>query len=195
MFLTCPVSPQSINQSINRFSSPLQRARGGGAGGRHGRQQQRPHTSWPAQLRSSSSSSRRLGAVVCPTLRPGDLVREKAFFRSGTQLISSLLGSWAWTRSSAPWRAAPGAPPGGGGGGDSFCRSSLAESRMNDAEFAKVTARQMGLVFLFFGVFVFCFVCLLFLLLKQINTHKRLKLSFFLSAFLHRRGYSVCDRF
>ena len=96
--------------------------------------QQRPRTTSAAQFRC-----RRLGAEVYPNLQRRDLDWEKAFFRTGVHLISSIIRSTGRSQS-AHWRTVA-ATPGASDSGlaESFCRSALAESRLNDAQIARVS--------------------------------------------------------
>lgn len=96
--------------------------------------QQRPRTTSAAQFRC-----RRLGAEVYPNLQRRDLDWEKAFFRTGVHLISSIIRSSGRSQS-AHWRTVA-AMPGASDSrlAESFCRSALAESRLNDAQIARVS--------------------------------------------------------
>ena len=96
--------------------------------------QQRPRTTSAAHFRC-----RRLGAEVYPTLQRRDLDWEKAFFRTGVHLINSIIRSTSRSQS-AHWRAVA-ATPGASDSGlaESFCRSALAESRLNNAQLARVS--------------------------------------------------------
>jgi len=96
--------------------------------------QQRPRTTSAAQFRC-----RRLGAEVYPNLQRRDLDWEKAFFRTGVHLISSIIRSSGRSQS-AHWRTVA-ATPGASDSrlAESFCRSALAESRLNDAQIARVS--------------------------------------------------------
>ncbi|KAK7492029.1 hypothetical protein BaRGS_00016693 [Batillaria attramentaria] len=112
-----PLLPQRSTSASSRRTSMSRTGRG------------RPRTV------SAKFRSRPLGADIYPTLGNSDIDREKAYFRSGIGLINYLFSTTPRTLS-ARWRAM--APEGESPTGDSFCRSSRAESHMNNAQLAKV---------------------------------------------------------